>query len=295
MTVNRILRVVLWMAGALSSFSAMAIGIRLLAAKLNVFEMLAIRSGTGLVIALMVLAVRPQDRMQIRLAQIKIHLLRNVVHFVAQVWWALALTLLPFATVFALEFFAPAWTALFAVIILGEKLTKSRIGVIVLGFIGVLIILRPGVAAFDPAALLVLAAAVGYAATFIATKFLTRIESTLAIIFWMMLIQLPLCLIGSDPLFALRLDASDLPAVLALGLGGVASHYCLSNAFRAGDATLVVPLDFVRVPLIAMVGFLFFGEPLDGWIFVGVAVILCGILWNLRAEARRLHAAAIGS
>jgi len=277
------------MAGALLSFSAMAVAIRLLATKLNIFELLTIRAGFGLALALLVLAVRPQLWPQIRLLRIKTHLFRNVVHFISQFWWAEALTVLPFATVFALEFFAPAWTALFAAIVLGEKLTSSRTGVVVLGFIGVLIILRPGVAAFDPAALLVLAAAIGYAAAFTATKFLTRSESTLAIIFWMMAIQLPLGLIGSDPLFVLRLDSSDTAAVLGLGLGGTASHYCLTNAFRAGDATLVMPIDFVRVPLIAMVGFMFFSEPLDAWVFVGAAVILCGILWNLRAEARRVR------
>lgn len=288
MATNHIVRVVLWMTGALLSFSAMAISIRLLSANLNLFEVLTIRSSVGLMIVLAMLAIYPQFRAEIHPHRMKLTLFRNGIHFVAQYLWASALTLLPFATVFALEFIAPAWTALLAVWILGEKLSASRIGVVVLGLIGVLIILRPGVEAFNPGALFVLVATLGYACVYITTKMLTKSHSTFAIIFWMMLIQLPLGLVGSDPLFPLRLHLSDIPAAIALGVAGATSHLCLSNAFRAGDATLVVPLDFLRVPLIAVVGWMFFSERLDIWVFVGVLVILAGILWNLRAESRRI-------
>src|SRR5690606_35726268 len=156
---------------------------------------------------------------------------------------------------------------------LHEKITSSRIGVIVFGLAGVLVILRPGLNAFNPYALLVIAASIGYSISFVMTKALTRTETTFAIIFWMMAIQLPLCMLGSDPVFLTRLSMSDMPALVAIGISGVASHFCLSNAFRAGDATLVVPLDFLRVPLIAVVGWMFFDEALDLWVFVGVAII----------------------
>lgn len=284
---SNITRVVLWMTGALLSFSAMAVSIRILAGKLNIFEILSIRSGTGLLIMLSLLAVRSDLRPLMRPSRILLHVLRNVVHFAAQYCWALALTLLPFATVFALEFITPAWTALLAVWLLSERLTPSRIGAVILGLVGVVIILRPGLSAFNPAALLVLLAAVGFAITFIATKALTATEKSFAIIFWMAVIQLPLGFAGSDPLFPFKLGWWDIPAVLGLGIGGTSSHYCLSNAFRAGDATLVVPLDFLRVPLIALVGWAFFAESLDIWVFVGGFVIVAGLFWNLRAEATR--------
>ncbi|MBI2714309.1 MAG: DMT family transporter [Rhizobiales bacterium] len=287
MQMSNITRVVLWMTGALLSFSAMAVSIRILAGKLNIFEILSIRSGTGLLIMLSLLAVRSDLRPLMRPSRILLHVLRNVVHFAAQYCWALALTLLPFATVFALEFITPAWTALLAVWLLSERLTPSRIGAVILGLVGVVIILRPGLSAFNPAALLVLLAAVGFAITFIATKALTATEKSFAIIFWMAVIQLPLGFAGSDPLFPFKLGWWDIPAVLGLGIGGTSSHYCLSNAFRAGDATLVVPLDFLRVPLIALVGWAFFAESLDIWVFVGGFVIVAGLFWNLRAEATR--------
>jgi drug/metabolite transporter (DMT)-like permease len=120
----------------------------------------------------------------------------------------------------------------------------------------------------------------------IATKKLTTTESTFAIVFWMNVIQLPLGLIGTDPLFATRLGLHQLPALAGLGIAGVSAHYCLSNAFRAGDASLVVPLDFLRIPLIAVVGWWLYGEPLDVFVFAGAGIIVLGLLWNLRSEAR---------
>lgn len=282
---SKLTRVVLWMTGTLLSFSAMAISIRMLASRLNIFEILSIRSGVGLLIMLALLAARADLRPLVRPSRMPLHVLRNVIHFGAQYCWAMALTLLPFATVFALEFISPAWTALLAVWLLSERLTPSRIGAVILGLIGVLIILRPGLAVFNPAALLVLLAAVGFAIVFIATKMLTATETSYAIVFWMAVIQLPLGLAGSDPLFPLNLGWWDIPAVLGIGIGGTSSHYCLSNAFRAGDATLVVPLDFLRVPLIALVGWAFFSESLDIWVIVGGFVIVAGLFWNLQVEA----------
>lgn len=285
---SQIARVVLWMTGTLLSFSALAVSIRLLSRDgLSTFEVLAVRSGTGLIVLLLLLAVRPQLRPLVRLRSMKMHLLRNCIHFASQYAWAFSLTLLPLATVFALEFTMPAWTVLFAVWLLDERLTRSRIGVVVLGLIGVLIILRPGYESVNPAAFLVLGAAVGYSIAMIATKMLTRTVSTFAIIFWMMAIQLPLSLAGSDPLFLAKLGTADILPVIGCGLSGLSSHYCLSNAFRSGDATLVVPLDFLRIPLIAVVGWIFFGEPLDIFVFIGAAFIISGVIWNLRAEAAR--------
>jgi drug/metabolite transporter (DMT)-like permease len=286
-TAPKLVRVVFWMVGALLSFSVLAVSIRVLAAHgLSIFEALALRSGLGLVILSAALLISPTSRAAFRARRMKLHLLRNVIHYASQYAWALSLTLLPLAMVFSLEFTMPAWTALLAPWLLGEKLTPSRIGVIVLGIVGVLVILRPGLAAINPGAFLVLGAAFGYAITMIATKQLTATESTFSIIFWMMAIQLPLSLAGSDLHAFLTLGSRDIWPVIGVGAAGTSSHFCLSNAFRAGDATLVVPLDFMRIPLIAVVGWMFFGESLDVFVFVGAVIIIAGVLWNLRSEAR---------
>jgi len=187
------------MVGALLSFSVMAVSIRELArGGLSIFEILAIRSGVALLVLAVLLIVRPNLRVHALPRRMKLNLFRNTVHYASQYAWALSLTMLPLAMVFALEFTMPGWTALLAVWLLRERLTPSRIGVVVLGLIGVLVILRPGLASFNPAAFLVLAAAFGYAITMITTKKLTGTETTFAIIFWMAVIQFPLSLLGSD-------------------------------------------------------------------------------------------------
>ena len=84
-----------------------------------------------------------------------------------------------------------------------------------------------------------------------------------------------------------RMGAELILPTIVLGIVGVTSHYCLTRAFRSGDATVVVPMDFLRIPLIALVGWMFYGEPLDVFVFLGAGLIICGILWNLRAESRR--------
>lgn len=290
--VNNIIRVVLWMTGTLLSFSLMAVSIRELSrGGLSIFEILAIRSGAVLLVVLFLMLVRPELRLAVRTRRLRLHLVRNVVHYISQFAWAYTLTLLPLAMVFALEFTMPAWTAVLAVWLLSETMTKSRLGVVVLGLIGVLVILRPGVAAINPAAFLVLGAAFGYAVTMITTKKLTATETTFGIVFWMALIQFPLSLVGSDLTAFLHFQAHNIVPAIGLGIGGVTSHYCLSNAFRAGDATLVVPLDFMRIPLIAVVGWAFYGESLDIFVLIGALIIISGVLWNLRAESIRTRPA----
>ncbi len=287
---SKLARVVVWMVGALLSFSVMAVSIRALAkAGLSIFEILAIRSGVALLVLLVLLAARPDLRVHTLPRRMPLNLVRNTVHFAAQYAWALSITMLPLATVFALEFTMPGWTALLAVWLLHEKMTPSRAGVIVFGLIGVLVILRPGIASFNPAAFIVLAAAFGYAITMITTKQLTATETTLGIVFWMAVIQLPLSLLGSDPTVFFHLGTRHILPAIGIGIAGLTSHYRLSNAFRAGDATLVVPMDFMRIPLIAVVGWAFYGERLDLFVLLGALIIVAGVLWNLRAEAARPH------
>lgn len=288
-------RVVLWMTGALLSFSASAVAIRMLARDLTIFEIVTIRSGFGVAVLLvMVLALAPLRR-ELALRHMRLHILRNGIHFLGTYTWTLAVALLPLATVFALEFTTPMWVALLAVPMLGERLNRSRIASIVLGFVGVLVIVRPGLSSFQPLAVLVLFAAVIFALSLILTKRLTNHASTFAIIFWMNVMQLPLGLAwptalaatGGPSLFVFRLGADHVLAVLMLGVAGLLSHYCLTNAFRAGEATVVVPLDFLRIPLIALVGWLLYGEALDIFVFAGAGLIVAGVLWNLHAETRR--------
>ena len=277
----------MWMTGVLLSFMVMAVSIRALSKTLNVFEILSIRNGSGFTVLLLLALVRPGLRRQLTTKLFWLHGVRNVINVAAQSSWALGITLLPFATVFALEFTTPAWVALFAVFVLNERMTAGRIAAVVFGLCGVVAIARPGLEGFRPASFLVMGAAIGFAASIVCTKKLTISQTTYNILFWMNAMQLPLNLLGSDLLFPLKLGTGDLPAVLGIMVSGLGSHLCLTNAFRYGDATVVVPLDFFRLPLIALVGFWFYAEPLDPMVFVGAALIIVGVLWNLRDAARQ--------
>jgi drug/metabolite transporter (DMT)-like permease len=280
-------RAILWMAGTLVSFSAMAVSVRGLAGRFSIFEILSIRSCLGLVVLGAVIVLQPQLRAQLGRQRLGMHLLRNGVHFAAQYAWALALTLLPLATVVSLEFTMPAWATLLATVLLAERLTVSRVGVVVFGIVGVLVITETGTQPFQPAMLIVLGAALGYAASYVATKQLTTTETPFAVVFWMTVMQLPMGLIGSDPAFLLRLEGAVLLPALGIGLSGLAAHYCLSNALRHADASVVVPMEFLRIPLLAVIGWLVYQEPLKATVFLGAAIIVSGVLWNLRVESRR--------
>jgi drug/metabolite transporter (DMT)-like permease len=287
MTSHQLGRVILWMTGTLVSFCVMAVSVRGLAGTFSIFELLSIRGMIGIVLLAVIVLLQPQLSRQLRPRRLGMHFTRNSIHFVSQYAWALSLTLLPLGTVVALEFTQPAWTTLLAALLLGERLTASRIGAIVLGIIGVLVIVRPGTATFQPAMLLILAAAFGYAVANIATKTLTTTETPFAVVFWMAAMQLPMGLAGSDPAFLLKFDTSHILPALGVGVSGLSAHYCLTHAFRVADASVVIPLDFLRIPLISLIGWLVYDENIETAVFLGGGIIVAGVLWNLRAESRR--------
>jgi drug/metabolite transporter (DMT)-like permease len=281
-----IIAVVLWMSGALLSFSATAVAVRALAPAFSIFEMLAVRNAAGVVILVALALFKPDLRSGLRPRRPMLHLARNVLHFAGTDGWAFCLTLLPLATAFALEFTTPAWVALLAIPLLQERMSRGRLVSVVLGFAGVLIILRPGLETLQPASLLMLTVAFIFALVAIMTKRLTRTESTFSILFFMNLIQLPMNLLGVNGAFWLRFEPSHTLPFIGICAGGLLSHYCLTNAYRQGDATMVVPLDFMRIPLIAFVGWQLYGEPLDPFVFLGSACIIVGLLYSLHREAR---------
>jgi drug/metabolite transporter (DMT)-like permease len=223
---------------------------------------------------------------RLRTARIGIHLLRNGAHFAGQYCWVFAISALPLATVFAIEFTMPVWVALLAYLFLGERLNGPRLVMLGLGLAGVMVILKPGVGVIQPAALIMVLGALCYAVNMITTKTLTRTDSVLAILFWMNVVQTPLALIPALPQWSAP-TLADSPWMAALGGGSLFAHYCMTRAFTLADATVVVPIDFLRLPLIAVVGALAYGEPLDPWVFVGAAIIFSGTYFSLSREARR--------
>jgi drug/metabolite transporter (DMT)-like permease len=270
------------MVGALVSFSIMAISVRELLHTMGSFEILFIRSFMSLAILLLLLP--RQGLAALRTRHFGLHVLRNVFHFGGQYAWVYAISLLPLATVFAIEFTMPVWAALLAMIFLGERFNQGRVVMLVLGIAGVVVMLRPGMAVIQPAALVMLAGAFAYASTMIATKRLSEGDSAFAILFYTGVIQLPLGLIPALPEWVWP-GMRDLPWVFVIGAAGLVAHYCMTRAFRIADAMVVVPIDFLRLPLIAVVGMLFYDEPLQLAIMAGAAVIFAGTFYSLRRES----------
>ena len=215
------------------------------------------------------------------------HLVRALTHLAGQLCWIYAIGALTLATVFAIEFTMPVWVALLATLLLGERMNRGRVVMMVLGLAGIAIILRPGGSALHPAALVMVLGSIFYAAHMITTKRLSATDSPLAVLFWMSLIQLPLTLGAALPQWAAP-QLADLPWIVAIGGGSFIAHYSMTRAMRLADATFVVPLDFLRLPLIAVVGALFYGERLEAATFVGAAVIFAGTYYSLSRETRRL-------
>ena len=275
----------LWMMGTLLSFTFMAIAIRELhSAEINTFEMLAIRSLVGLVIVLCV-SWRFGWHL-IKTYQLKLQIGRNIVHFGGQSTWMFGLSLLPLAEVFAIEFTIPIWVALLAVLFLGERITKGRLIAVGFGFAGILVILKPGLEIVDSGAFVVMASAFFFGCSITCTKKLVRTDAPLAVLFFMCLVQLPMGLIPA--LFVwVTPQGIEWLYLLIVGLMGLSAHYCEAHAFRHADATVVIPLQFLRLPLIAIVGFFLYQEGLDWAVFVGALLIFGGNYYNIRQEAGR--------
>ena len=279
-----LVRATAWMGLALVSFVGIAVGARELLDTMYAFQILFIRSALGLGgLILCGLAFQPGFH---RSGQLRLHGLRNLFHFGGQACWITAIGSLPMAVVFALEFTTPIWAAILAALFLAERLTAGRLMAIALGFLGVLVIVRPGLAAVDPAIFIGLAAALGFAVSLTTTKRLTRDDRPLTILFYMALIQLGLGVLPAA-LSWQPLAWGDLPWLLLVAFCGVSAHYGITRAFLHAEAMVVVPIDFLRLPLIAVVGWLFYDEGLDPLVFAGAALIVAGTYFNLLREARR--------
>lgn len=283
---NHALKAALWMTGAIVSFSTMAVAGRFVRVELDTFELMLYRSLVGVAIVLVVGAMAGTLG-QITRRRMGLQLIRNVSHFTGQNLWFFAITAIPLAQVFALEFTAPLWVALLAPLLVGERMTPTRALAAALGFAGILIVARPDPANLQPGALAALGAAIGFAGSALFTKRLTRTETITCILFWLTVMQAGFGVIcaGLDGDIALPSPAAW-PALAVIGCAGLFAHFCLTTALSIAPASIVMPLDFLRLPVIAVVGMALYGEPLEMLVFVGGGIIFAANVLNLRAESR---------
>jgi drug/metabolite transporter (DMT)-like permease len=271
----------LWMAGWLALMLMITVAGREALRELNVFQLILIRASVGLLL-LYPLIHRAGGFPAMRTRRLPLHIARNTIHFGAQLGWFFALTLIPIGQVVAIEFTMPIWTAIVAAMFLGERITVWKVAAIVLGIVGVVMIVRPATGEINPGQLIALVAAIGFGVSVAMVKSLTRTEQTVTIIFYMAAVQIAGSLLPG-------LYAWTWPSLTVWGWAvvvafcGTFSHYCMTRAMLYADATVVVPMDFLRVPLTALAGWLLYSERLDAFTVLGAALILTGNLVNLRA------------
>ena len=287
-----LVKAIIWMMASVLSFTLMAISVRELPEAMSPFEMLFIRSALGAAIVVVILSVKgagPKGWGQIRGQRLGGHVFRNVIHFTGQSLWIYGIKLLPLAMVFAIEFTTPIWGAILAVAFLGERMNAGRWAALVLGFIGVLVILRPDLGEISAGALVMLACTFFFGSTNVITKWLTRSETALSILLYMTVMQTLfgglVCLFDWTPV-----ELANGPWLVLLAITGLSAHFSLVRAFSHADASLVMPMDYIRLPLAGLIGYFVYQEAFALATLLGASLIFAGNYASLRIESRKAAA-----
>jgi drug/metabolite transporter (DMT)-like permease len=285
----------LLMIGAMTCFATMGIFIKLAAEQLHALEVVFFRN--FLAVLMMVPWLIRQGPGVMKTRRIGLYATRSFFNIIGMTAGFMALTLIPLAEATALSFTAPLFATIAAALFLGEIVRIRRITALAIGFIGMLIVIRPGVEAISPGALLALLNSVTIAVTIIIVKKLTDTEQPATIVTYMVLLQTPMSLIPAvffwqwpEPLIWLWL--------IGLAGAGTLGHLMYTRAIQLAEVTQIQPLDFIRLPIIALLAYVIFAEVPTIWTWLGGAVIFASTAYVTHREAQlareRRRAAAKG-
>ena len=277
----------LWMVGGVFCLTSMAVAGKEISLQIDTFEILFYRSVIGVSIILFFL-IKKKQLHEINLKEIRTHLKRNVAHFTGQNLWLYALAAITLAEVTSLEFTMPIWIVLFSYLMLDEKMDKFKILSVCIGFIGVLITVRPDIESINLGLIAAAISAIVFALTNIYTRRLTRTESTLTILFFLTAMQLIFGLITS--LLDGRLDiptTENIAWIVVIGFAGLGAHYCITTALSLAPPTVVAPIDLLRLPIVVLIGVMFYSEQGDMFIYLGAALIIFANFINLKKANTR--------
>jgi drug/metabolite transporter (DMT)-like permease len=221
----------------------------------------------------------------LRSNHLRIHFVRGLAGGTAMICSFYALTRLPLADFTALSFTTPLFIMLLAALVLGERVGPRRWGAVAVGFLGVLVMTRPGAGAFDPNALWVLVMALGIAIAVVLVKRLPPSESQITMLTYFCLISLamsavPAALVWRTP------TVTEVLLLTSVGTLGIASQSLMIRAFRAGEASFVAPFEYSRLLFAAALGFFLFAEAPDPWSYLGAAIIVAATLYLARRGSR---------
>ena len=285
-------------------FSINDVAIKFLSGGYALHQVVLIRSLIGLLIIVTIIAPLTTGRNIARTKKLKMHMLRGLCVVVANMTFFLGLAAMPLADAVAIFFISPLVITLFSVLFLGEVVGPRRWAAIAVGFIGVLVMMRPGTASFQIASLLPLVAAICYAGLHTLTRRIGSTESAATMAFY---IQIMFIIVGvlfglivgdgrfgdqSDPSLAFLFRAwswplpGDYPIFLTIGAGIAIAGYLISQAYRVAEASFVAPFEYLALPMSVILGMVVFGEYPGGWDYFGMALILGAGLFTVWREAQ---------
>lgn len=271
------------MVGSACCFGSMAIMIRLASRQLHPFEIAFFRNVFGLLFTLPLIASAGPGLL--RTHRLPLYLFRCVLGTISMLAAFWAIVHLPLAQAIALSYSTPLFVTIGAIFVLGEIVRARRWSAVLIGFIGVLQIVRPGLHGYSPAALVALLAALMSACVSISLKFLTRTETPDTIVIWTTLLWVPLSL-PTALLYWQWPQPEIWLFVAAAGLFGTAGHMCWMRALKIGDVSLLAPISFVQMPIVAVLAYFLFGEKLDRYTALGAAIIFAANVYITHREAR---------
>ncbi len=271
------------MVASTTCFAGMALTIRYAAADLHAFEIAFFRNFFGLVFALpLLIRTGPQI---LRTRRLNLYLLRCVIGLCAMLSGFWALVHMPLAEAIALSYTTPLFVTIGAVLVLGEVVRIRRWTAVVFGFIGALVILRPGIEQLSYPAMIAIASAALSASAAISIKFLSRTESPDAIVIYMVLIMTPLSLLVALPVWTWPQGIVVWIWLAATGLLGTLGHILLTRAYQIGDVSALQPINFLQLPIVATLAWWLFNERVDQWTVIGAAIIFSSTLYIAHREA----------
>lgn len=274
------LRGIVLMLCATLLFTVMGVCARAASERIHPFEVVFFRLSVGVVLLLPLLLSHGLKPFHTR--RFGLHLWRAVLHVVEMLIYFTGLAMIQYAQVQALTFTTPLFAALLAVLVLRERIAGRNVAALVVGFLGAMIVIRPGVVPVETGSLLILLSALGWAGVILVVKRLTVTDSSITITSWMIVLMSPLALVPA--LFVWVWPTwQEWVLLIVAGLAGTLGQLAVTQAFRVADTTAVLPFDFAKLIWAALLGFVVFGEVPTIWTWIGgTAIFACGFYLALR-------------
>jgi drug/metabolite transporter (DMT)-like permease len=279
---NKLIIVALLAIGATFFGSFMGAGVKFLSDDLHPIIICFYRSLMGLIL-ITPFVVRNNFK-ALHTKNMRLQIFRASINIISMICWFSAIGMMHFEKATALGFTTPLFTTVLAVVVLGEVIRFHRTAALLLGFIGIIIIIRPGYVPFEFGTVLMLVASFSFSFVLIFVKKLSATDSSLTIIFYHLLYMTPVFFILSL-FYWENINLNQLIIFILMGASGLLSHWCLAQAFKMSDTTFVMPLQFTKLIWASLIGLFIFAEQPDIWTWIGGVIIFISVVYITYREA----------